>query len=83
MDEEEDSNAGEDNLWDAPLEAVWEGWDDPSPENFLVVLLSAVVVATLALVSARLLVVLVSVLLTALKYSTVALLLVAFGVFFA
>jgi hypothetical protein len=71
----------EQSFWDAPLEATWEGWDDPTPENFLVVLLSAVTVVSVLLVSLRLGVVLVSIFLTGLKYCAIALLLVIFAVY--
>lgn len=79
----DDEAEDEDNVWEEPLEATWKGWDDPSPENFLVVLLSAVAVASVALTGLRLGIVMVSIFITALKYSFVAILLVCFAVYFA
>ena len=82
LDEEAVEEEEEDSVWEEPLEAVWKGWDDPSPENFLVVLLSAVAVAAIALTGLRLGIGLVSIFFTAIKYSFVAVLLVCFAVFF-
>jgi hypothetical protein len=82
LDEQAGEEEEEDSVWEEPLEAVWQGWDDPSPENFLVVLLSAVAVAAIALTGLRLGIVMVSIFFTAIKYSFVAVLLVCFAVFF-
>lgn len=69
----------EDLSWDAPLSPDFAGWDDPSPENFLVVLFAAVAALSLGLVALRLAFVVVSLLITSVKYAAVALLLVAFA----
>ena len=82
-DGDDESGDDFDDDWDAPLEELWAGWEDASPENFLAVLLAAVAAGAIALLSVRILVVLCSVFIAGLKYSAVAALLVLFGVFFA
>ena len=76
----EEDLADDDDVWGTPMEELWSGWEDPSPENFFVVCLSLLLFGALALISFRILVVFCSILIAAAKYTVVALLLVLFGV---
>ena len=76
----EEDAGDEDDVWGTPMEELWSGWEDPSPENFFVVCLSLLLFGALALISFRILVVFCSILIAAAKYTVVALLLVLFGV---
>ena len=70
----------EPDVWTSPLDAVWSGWEDPTPENFLVLLFSGCAALALATLSFRLAVVCFGIVFTALQYSTVALVLVGIAV---
>jgi hypothetical protein len=76
----EDAPGDEEDLWGSPMEELWSGWEDPSPENFFVIGLSFLLFGALALISLRILIVFVSILVAAAKYTVVALLLALFGV---
>jgi len=70
----------DDDVWGSPMEELWAGWEDPSPENFFVIGLSFLLFGALALISIRILVVFCAILIAAAKYTVVALLLALFGV---
>lgn len=72
----------EPDVWTSPLDAVWSGWEDPTPENFLILLLSAVAAFALATLTFRLAVVCLGIVFTAAQYSAVALVLVGLAVVF-
>jgi hypothetical protein len=76
----EDAPGDDEDLWGSPMEELWSGWEDPSPENFFVIGLSFLLFGALALISLRILIVFVSILVAAAKYTVVALLLALFGV---
>jgi len=80
---EEGEDEEEPSVWTSSLDALWAGWEDPTPENALVLFFSAVAADTVVLFSLRLVTVCIAVLFTALKYSAVALILVLALVFFA
>lgn len=80
---EEEEDEEEPSVWTSSLDALWAGWEDPTPENALVLFFSAVAAVTAVLFSLRLVTVCIAVLFTALKYSAVALILVLALVFFA
>jgi hypothetical protein len=73
----------EDGVWTSGLDALWAGWEDPSPENALVLFFSAAAALSLGLLAVRLLFVLAAIIWTSIKYCAIAALLVFVAVFFA